>query len=274
MLAIPCKIDIIESFSCSKSGDESKNEDGLFANSHFVCVVDGATSKTDTLFQGKTGGQILKETILQSMQELTGKENHIEVIRFLQKRILMAKNKYQIEFATASLVIFSSYYSELWFIGDCQARMNSKTICIKHRIDHVLAEARSLAIRDLLFRGYTIEQLQEHDLGRDAILPFLKMQRYFENIEDKYGYCVLNTDESIKEPENLVTGYPVCKSTEIILASDGYPSLKNTLDESEKALFRLLRSDPLLYKNHPATTGLLKGNISFDDRTYIRFFVR
>ena len=60
---------------------------------------------------------------------------------------------------------------------------------------------------------------------------------------------------------------------EIILASDGYPFLKPTLEDSEMALSRQLADDPLCIGTFKATKGLMDGNVSFDDRCYVRFTV-
>ena len=56
-----------------------------------------------------------------------------------------------------------------------------------------------------------------------------------------------------------------------MLASDGYPHLKPTLDASEEALEKQLAADPLNIRLFKATKGWVSGNNSFDDRTYIRF---
>ena len=58
---------------------------------------------------------------------------------------------------------------------------------------------------------------------------------------------------------------------EIVLASDGYPFLKPTLANSEAALAHLIATDPQCVRYFIATKGLVSGNRSFDDRTYIRF---
>ncbi|MBO0793101.1 MAG: hypothetical protein J2P36_19440 [Ktedonobacteraceae bacterium] len=56
----------------------------------------------------------------------------------------------------------------------------------------------------------------------------------------------------------------------IVLASDGYPSVKETLLESEQALHEVLRDDPLLFRKYKATKGMNKGQVSYDDRSYIK----
>ena len=63
----------------------------------------------------------------------------------------------------------------------------------------------------------------------------------------------------------------VSASSEIVLASDGYPFLKPTLAESEAALANQIANDPQNISCFIATKGLVEGNKSFDDRTYIRF---
>ena len=58
---------------------------------------------------------------------------------------------------------------------------------------------------------------------------------------------------------------------EIVLASDGYPRLFPSLAETEAFLAKLLEEDPLCYKQYRSTKGRYAGNISFDDRAYLRF---
>ena len=62
-------------------------------------------------------------------------------------------------------------------------------------------------------------------------------------------------------------------SSMVVLASDGYPFLKPTLVESEEALAKQIANDPQNIKYFIATKGIVEGNQSFDDRTYIRIKV-
>ena len=64
---------------------------------------------------------------------------------------------------------------------------------------------------------------------------------------------------------------PDAHGREIVLASDGYPFLKPTLADSEAALAHLIATDPQCIREFIATKGLVGGNRSFDDRTYVRF---
>jgi glycerophosphoryl diester phosphodiesterase len=60
----------------------------------------------------------------------------------------------------------------------------------------------------------------------------------------------------------------------IVLASDGYLILKGTLEESEQALAEVLNDDPLLFRKYKATKGMKSGQVSFDDRTYIKLLIQ
>jgi hypothetical protein len=60
----------------------------------------------------------------------------------------------------------------------------------------------------------------------------------------------------------------------IVLASDGYPYLQETLGASEQQLQELLNEDPLLFRRYKATKGMKQDNISFDDRTYVKLKVK
>ena len=57
----------------------------------------------------------------------------------------------------------------------------------------------------------------------------------------------------------------------MILTSDGYPEVKETLRKTEENLKEILINDPGCYKKYLSTKGVKKGQTSFDDGTYVRF---
>ena len=73
------------------------------------------------------------------------------------------------------------------------------------------------------------------------------------------------------EYSDIVEVFALNENSEVVLASDGYPFLKETLKESEEELLKVLKEDPLCCTLNPSTKGIVKGNRSFDDRTYLRF---
>ena len=95
----------------------------------------------------------------------------------------------------------------------------------------------------------------------------LKMQTFLENTDDPYGYAVFSCRGNTPKVDII----NVSGGDEIIFASDGYPVLLCSLEESEKKLKELIEKDPLMYQTVPMTKGMMNGNISFDDRSYLRF---
>ena len=93
--------------------------------------------------------------------------------------------------------------------------------------------------------------------------------------------------ESMKQQNvtySVIDGFPVAEAYvrvltldfqpwEIVLASDGYPFLEPTLQDSEARLTQQRQSDPLNIGTFKATKAFVIGNQSFDDRAYIRFKV-
>jgi glycerophosphoryl diester phosphodiesterase len=59
-----------------------------------------------------------------------------------------------------------------------------------------------------------------------------------------------------------------------VLASDGYPYLKDTLIASEQALQELLQNDPMLFRDYKTTKSVQEGNLSFDDRAYLKILLQ
>ena len=100
----------------------------------------------------------------------------------------------------------------------------------------------------------------------------LKATAFANKRGSAYGYSVLNGEEI---PEELIKVIRLSEFSgsehEIILASDGYPVLKPTLQQSEWELEYIMREDPQCCRMYESTKGLKSGNKSFDDRTYIRF---
>lgn len=171
---------------------------------------------------------------------------------------------------TASMAVYSARKHEVWMIGDCLCRFNGITHTNPKRVDAVLATVRADAMRYLLQKGHSIVELQTRDLAREWIWPYLKDQCAFQNSDEAgpFGYAVL---DGFPVNASKVLVLPIPRNTqELVLASDGYPVLCDTLMDSEHELTHLLEEDPLCIGKYPSTKGLAKGNRSFDDRSFLR----
>ena len=265
-------VEIIEQKSISKTGIEANNEDGIFISENYIAVVDGATSKDSNLYEGRTGGQVVRDIILDSLAKLSGNETAEEGVRIIQSEI---ENRFSAErffHACASAVIFNVKKRCIWMVGDCQACVNGKKYTNNKIIDDITSHARAMVLEAFVMDGNPESEILKNDIGREMIMPFLKLQRKFENKPGYFGYPVFNNVEMPDEIlHSKIVNIEVAENSEIVLASDGYPELKPTLKESEEELAKIIAADPLCFKTYFSTKGLRKNNVSFDDRTYIRF---
>lgn len=271
-------ISIVEISSIGKTKDHNLCEDLFVINEDFVAVIDGATNISGRLIKGKTPGRLIAEIIQKTIKDLPCDITLEELISIINKRIqenykrlkiLNDINEYAWKTPAASLIIYSCYYEEVWQIGDCQCLIDGKHYLNEKKIDKVIAEARSIFLESELKRGKTIEDLLVNDPSKEYVLQLTRRQYDFQNDrENQYGFEVINGfDVDLSKVKRL----KVPKHVEsLILASDGYPYLKDNLSDTEKALDDLLAADPLCFREYKLAKGLKKGDLSFDDRTYIK----
>lgn len=265
--------EVIEWLCASKSSNPDDCEDSLVVNEGYIVVIDGATSKNTARYNGKTGGKIAADIIALCFQNghLDSCTDYKTGISSIQTELKAYSNARQLEekgvHLCASAIIYNAFKRQIWSIGDCQFILNGRHHTFHNKIDTVLSEARSIAVHMLLQSGITERDLLKKDLAREFIKDELMMQKYLENTDDEYGYGIFSSQGEVKS--YTITEVP--PGSEVILASDGYPELYDSLKESEERLDELIRIDPLCYKHFKSTKGLKSGCTHFDDRTYIRF---
>lgn len=167
------------------------------------------------------------------------------------------------ERVTASAVIYSKYYSEIWMVGDCLCMIDGKLYENSKPYEDVLAERRAAIINE----SDNKEKFLIRDSARDVIIP--DMLRAMQ--EQNKTYAVIDGFPIPQGKIKVVKADAGCR--EVVLASDGYPFLCPTLAESEARLKDQIARDPLNINTFKATKGLMTGNLSFDDRAYIRFSI-
>lgn len=257
----------MEKFICGKSEDGCG--DGIFISENFIAVIDGVTPKGNKKWNGKKGDEYAKDILIQKLETLPKDISAIDMMNALNSELKHANEGLdRAEWLRATIIIYSKYHKEIWSLGDCKCMINGKSHQSSKKVDELMNELRSFAIQSLLKSGMTEEEIKQNDIGREMILPFLKLQQYLENDSSEYGYSVLNGEQIREEQIDI---YKVKDGDLVILASDGYPKLFPTLEESEAYLKEILKEDPLCYKKNKATKGIKEK--SFDDRTYMRFEV-
>ena len=149
-------------------------------------------------------------------------------------------------------------------IGDCQCIIGDTLYDNPKPYEQELAEKRAAIIKA---SPQPWDHFLDNDTARAAIIPRM-----------------LETMRQQNKTYAVIDGFPVderhvriltldFQPWEIVLASDGYPFLEPTLEASEAKLASQRATDPLNIGKFKATKAFVRGNNSFDDRSYIRFLV-
>ena len=273
---------VIESKIEGKKSPESC-EDGLVVTADFIAVIDGSTSKTPhhlspDMKNGRYAMVLISEYIQHELKPESTVEDFCEGVTsyiynkvYHQQGIEEQMQAHPEERLTASAILYSKAKNEVWMVGDCQAIIDGKLYENNKPFEEIVARRRVELIR----RGFTPQE------ARKTIEPLL-IQAMLEGQNKTYtvidgfpiyqkGAKVVSLNAPQKNVETDVADSLPLPTKEIVLASDGYPFLKPTLTESEEALAHLLAYDPQCTHEFIATKGIVVGNKSFDDRTYIRF---
>lgn len=273
---------VIESKIEGKKSPESC-EDGLVVTADFIAVIDGSTSKTPhhlspDMKNGRYAMGLISEYIQHELKPESTVEDFCEGVTsyiynkvYRQQGIEEQMQAHPEERLTASAILYSKAKNEVWMVGDCQAIIDGKLYENNKPFEDIVARRRVELIR----QGFTPQE------ARKTIEPLL-IQAMLEGQNKTYtvidgfpiyqkGVKVVSLNAPQKNVETDVADSLPLPTKEIVLASDGYPFLKPTLAESEEALAHLLAYDPQCTHEFIATKGIVVGNKSFDDRTYIRF---
>ncbi|CAG7647450.1 hypothetical protein ACFQI7_20200 [Paenibacillus allorhizosphaerae] len=272
-------MEVIEASVLSKTGDPQTCEDRYCVTEDYACVIDGATDVSGKRYNGRTSGQVISGVIAETIPMLPADADIREIIDIINETLIRyykAQEMYDsvtespYTRPTAAMILYSRSRHTVWMVGDCQCMIDEEAHTNPKIVDDIIANTRSLFLEAEIRKGKTVEELLEKDTGFEAVRPFIQMQYYMQNLQEpnQYGYIA-------------VTGFPfdlgqiktVCvkpDATSLALASDGYPTIRPTLQQSEDALRDIQECDPLCFREYKLAKGLVKGNASFDDRTYIR----
>lgn len=251
--------------------------DAIFESDDFIAVIDGATPKGSLDWDGLPADTFVAQLLKSAMANLPSNVAATQAITILNEAIAKCyadtgrTNLPPEELLQASIVIYSRARKEIWSYGDCKYMINGTLRSQNKSMDELLSKMRSLYLQSELLLGKTQSELMENDTGRQFILPLLKRQTLFMNTPGQYGYPVLSGE---KLCEKLLKVIHLKLGDHVVLSSDGYPELYPSLEQSEYRLKKILRDDPLCMKTNMSTKCLKRGNLSYDDRSYISFFVR
>lgn len=255
---------ITEQFICGKH-TAADCEDGIVITNDFAAVIDGSTSKTPKrLGPSMKNGRFAMLLISEHIKQMPADYTMNDFCRGMTLRIAEEYNKRGIaedmakhpeERLTASAIIYSNSRKEVWMVGDCQAIIDGEHYDNSKPYEQEIAMQRATLIRN----GISPKE------ARCAIEPqLIKAMLEGQNRQ----YAVIDGTPIYMPGTRIVTA-----SHCVVLASDGYPTLLPTLHESEEALAQHLTDDPQNITDFIATKGLVEGNVSFDDRAYIKLTI-
>ena len=127
---------------------------------------------------------------------------------------------------------------------------------------------RAEEVKRLLAEGMTQDELLCNDIARQVMIPRMVESMKQQNIT----YSVIDGFPIARQAIKII---PLdFRPWDIVLASDGYPTLCPTLEESEQKLQEQREKDPLnIGPDFQATKAFHPDYNSFDDRSYLRLKV-
>ena len=279
---------IIESSIIGKKSQEAC-EDGMVVTDDFIAVIDGSTSKTPKhlnpdMKNGRYAMMLISEYIREELKADASVDDFCQgVTAYIYNKVYEKLGveerlkEHPEERLTASAILYSRTRNEVWMVGDCQAIIDGKLYENGKPYEQEIARKRVELIEQGLSPAEARKQIEPL-----LIKAMLSGQNQTYTVID--GFPIYREGVKVvalktKPVSSSIETYfqeqtkPVSSPNEVVLASDGYPFLKPTLAASEAALVHLIAHDPQCIHDFIATKGLVAGNKSFDDRTYIRFRV-
>ena len=277
---------IIESSIIGKKSQEAC-EDGMVVTDDFIAVIDGSTSKTPKhlnpdMKNGRYAMMLISEYIREELKADASVDDFCQgVTAYIYNKVYEKLGveerlkEHPEERLTASAILYSRTRNEVWMVGDCQAIIDGKLYENGKPYEQEIARKRVELIEQGLSPAEARKQIEP--LLIEAMLSG-QNQNYtvidgFPIYQEGVKIVALKTKPVSSDIETYFQEQtkPVSSLNEVVLASDGYPFLKPTLAASEAALAEQIANDPQNIHSFIATKGIVEGNKSFDDRTYIRF---
>jgi len=277
---------IIESKIVGKKSQEAC-EDGLVVTDDFIAVIDGSTSKTPKhlnpdMKNGRYAMMLISEYIREELKADASIDDFCQgVTAYIYNKVYEKLGveerlkEHPEERLTASAILYSRTRNEVWMVGDCQAIIDGKLYENGKPYEEKIARKRVELIEQGLSPAEARKQIE-------PLLIKVMLSGQNQNYTVIDGFPIYR--EGVKvvalKTKPVLSGIdtyfqeqtkPVSSLNEVVLASDGYPFLKPTLAASEAALAEQIANDPQNIHFFIATKGIVEGNKSFDDRTYIRF---
>ena len=264
---------VVERFVAGKAGDPLLCEDAVVVTGGHAAIVDGATDITGRRYgvPGVAGGRWAMLACVEAIEALPEDAD----AETATARLTAVLNE-RIDAGTAptarpsaSVTIYSRWLRQVWQIGDVAFHYRGLPAGAgrpRKVVDRIAADFRAAVLAAEAAAGKL--DLTTGDPGRLAARALISRQGALRNTLGPYGFAAI---DGLPVPASLVVVHDVPGDVdEVVLASDGYPEIQPTLAGTEARLAQLLAEDPHCVGVLRGTKGVMAGQISFDDRAYLR----
>jgi hypothetical protein len=257
---------IAEHFTCGKDS-RGYSEDRIVISENHFGVLDGSRGPEDL---GRETISAILDTATEYLTSISATARFEDVASELDSITRVYKDRAGvIDFKRSGGFVFclySSHFNEIWRVGDCKFRNGGRVYSNMFKAEEICAAARSLILKSKLNSGLTPEDIMKSDDYHHSIDDLLLHEASFLNAaNDPFGIGAVIGDSTPTVFQERAEARP----GRLVITTDGYPKVLDTLEETEAELKSLLIKDPLCIDANQQCKGLAPGLVSFDDRSFV-----
>lgn len=270
---------VLTTFVRSKYGRDDQCEDVIATTDAFTAVFDGATDVSGLLIDGVSGGRLAAVTAAEALDDLAADADvHAAVshlsARLAERNFLNESQPLSVgrDRPSTAMLVFSHVRRQLWRIGDSGFAADDLVDLPDKPLDRLAYGLRAAYTHALLAGGADPADLAVNDPGFELLKPLYVAQRNLTNQQVPYGYGAL---DGSSVPEQYIECIEVPEGAQrLVLVSDGYPFILESLQATEDALAELMSRDPLGITEWPRPLGIGPLVEAFDDRAWVELDIR
>ncbi|WP_395173251.1 hypothetical protein [Roseibium alexandrii] len=256
----------IETFARGKTNC-GYSEDRLVQTPNHFGVLDGSRGP-DAL--AKDAIQEILDSACAYIGQMPGAISLDQLIADLDKLVAVRKQAIGVsDFRSTGGFVFclySAHHREIWRVGDCKFRNNGFEKNTMFEAEAICAVARAMILKSKLNTGETPQSIMTAPDYPHLIDDLLVHEATFLNrANEPFGVGAIIGSGV---PDDYIERIPA-RPGHLVITSDGYPVVCDTLAETEEQLNNHLSEDPLCMDQNRQCKGLAPGLQSFDDRTFI-----
>ena len=268
----------IESVTISKTGDEIGNCDALVINGSYIAVLDAYQARGWRAWENYPGGVFARRVLVEAIENfapgLEAAEAFTLMHNALQERgakcIADMEDDQIYAWPMSRVLIYSVDRQEIWRLGDSPFVVDGELNQPRNEALEAAALYRANVLTRFLAKERDLYDLVNSDIGRSAIIQTIAQE---DQKADGVKALTANPAANLETILANVEIFKVEIDQEVILATDGFPRILPTLDESTDWLMEEKDRDPLFIHDYKALRGWGEYDAGYDDRTYVRFIV-